>query len=108
MADEGPTTAGSIVGKLKMDRDQWIVEKAATIKDAKEIGDLNPTVTVHANVAEAIAEMEALSGVGNSTSTIGVNVSGGSAAKVDAVAAAEARMTAAMTAARLAAQAEEL
>jgi hypothetical protein len=108
MADEGPTTAGSIVGKLKMDRDQWIVEKQATIADAKEIADLNPTVTVHANVAEALAEMEGLKGAGDSTSTVGVNVSGGSAASVDAVTAAEAKMTAAMTAARIAAQAEEL
>lgn len=109
MADEGPTTAGSIVGKLKMDRDQWIVEKAATIKDAKEISELDPTVTVHANVAEALAEIESLKGAtGNSTSDIGINVSGGSVGKVDALTAAEARMVAAMTSARIAAQAEEV
>ncbi|HEY4269068.1 MAG TPA: hypothetical protein VGM94_12840 [Galbitalea sp.] len=100
MADEGPTTAGSIVGKLKMDRDQWLRDKEATIADARELGQLDPTITVHANVAEALAQLEALHAASGDTSTIstttvGTSVTTGAAAKIDAVSAAEARLAAA-------------
>ncbi|MCU1598535.1 MAG: hypothetical protein JWQ47_2274, partial [Glaciihabitans sp.] len=105
MADEGPTTAGSIVGKLKMDRDQWIADMAATRADARELGALDPTITVKANVAEALAQLEELHAASGDTSsvstvtTVGTTVSGGGTAGTDAQSAAEARLAAALTAA---------
>jgi hypothetical protein len=102
MTDSGPTTAGSIVGRLKMDREQWIADMAATRADAKELTALDPTVTVKANVAEAIAELESLKAAQDSASgfvsgpTVGSpTVSPGGAGSADKVAAAQARLTAA-------------
>lgn len=60
MSESGPTTAGSIVGKLKMDRSEWLSDKAATEADAHELGALEPTVKVDANVGEALAKLEAV------------------------------------------------
>lgn len=57
---EGPTTAGSIVGKLKMDKSQWDADKAAAKTDAAELGALEPTIKVDANVGEALAKLEAV------------------------------------------------
>jgi len=60
MSDSGPTTAGSIVGKLKMDRDQWLVDVQMTKEEAAEIGRLTPTIKVDANISEALAKLETL------------------------------------------------
>lgn len=57
---EGPTTAGSIVGKMKMDRSEWLSDFVATKTEAHELGALEPTIKVDANVGEALAKMEAV------------------------------------------------
>ncbi len=59
MTDEGPTTAGSIVAKLKMDRDQWVADKDRTKVEARELGALDPTITIKTNAAEAVAKLKA-------------------------------------------------
>ncbi|MCU1408461.1 MAG: hypothetical protein JWM23_541 [Microbacteriaceae bacterium] len=107
MSDSGPTTAGSIVAKLRMDRDVWIADMSKTKADAREIGSLHPTVKVDVDTAGALAKLEALriaaeraGAVGPSASTAGPSgPSAGTAAKVDAVAAAERRLAAAVSAA---------
>ncbi len=102
---DGPTTVGSIVGKLRLDMSQWDIDVAKVKDDTRQLGALNPQITVKTNVAEAIAEMEALhtaakkAGVGpvaqGSPATVGATVSAGAAAKVDSVSAAERRLEAA-------------
>lgn len=60
MAGDGPTTAGSIVGKLKMDRDQWNRMKAATLADVAALESLDPKIIVKMNARDARLEMEEL------------------------------------------------
>jgi hypothetical protein len=97
-----------------MDRDQWIADMAATKADARELGALDPTITVKANVAEALAQLEELHAASGDTSstntvtTVGTTVTNGGTATTDAVAAAERRMAAAMVASQIAMQAEDL
>lgn len=60
MSDQGPTTVGSIVAKLKMDRVDWVKDKDLTKEEAAELGRLSPTITVDTNAAEAIAKLKAV------------------------------------------------
>jgi hypothetical protein len=57
---EGPTTAGAIVGKLSMDKDQWKRDVAEAKADAAELGALEPTIKVEAKVGDALAKLEAV------------------------------------------------
>lgn len=61
MADEGPTTVGSIDAKLDIDKTSW-ERKAEEVKaEARELGALEPTVKVDANVGAALAQLGAVS-----------------------------------------------
>lgn len=57
MADEGPTTAGSIVGKLKLDISDWLDKIQVAKAAAKDLGASDPTITVHTNTADAEASL---------------------------------------------------
>ncbi|QWT24938.1 hypothetical protein KPL76_06165 [Subtercola sp. PAMC28395] len=102
---EGPTTVGTIQGILKMDRSDWIKGVTDTEAEAERLGRLSPTITVSASTGEALAKLEALhsaadaAGAGGPTVSTNVGPSAGSAARVDAVAAAEKRLAVAMSAA---------
>lgn len=105
MADSGPTTAGSIIARLKMDRDQWIADMAKTKEDAREIGSLRPTIRIDVDTAGAMAQLEALraatvrAGAVSAGGSPMVGPSAGTVAKVEAVTAAERRLAAAVSAA---------
>jgi hypothetical protein len=105
MNDSGPTTAGSIIARLKMDRDQWIADMAKTKEDARELGALRPTIRIDVDTAGAMAQIEALRVAAERAGVVSPGVSAvsgpsaGTAAKVDAVAAAERRLAAAVSAA---------
>ncbi|MBN9208136.1 MAG: hypothetical protein J0H96_05660 [Microbacterium ginsengisoli] len=86
--NEGPTTVGSIVGKLRMDRDEWVAQLAATKKDIHDIESANPDIRVGATTGEAVAKLAA---VDQQTQRLSKTT--------DGVTAAEARLTAAMKAA---------
>lgn len=103
MPDSGPTTVGSIVGKLRMDFDQWLVDKARAKEDAREIGALNPTVRVSMDTSSALAQIEALRIAAERAGVVRpgagpVGPSAATVAKIDAVAAAERRLQAAESA----------
>jgi hypothetical protein len=110
VSDSGPTTAGSIVGRLKMDRDQWVADMQRTKTDARELGALEPKIKIDADVSTALAKLEQVraaaeaAGVHTTSSVTatsipaGGSVSPGAAARVDAVAAAEVRLAAAESA----------
>lgn len=86
--DSGPTTVGSIVGKLRIDRDEWVAQLAATKKDIHDIESANPDIRVGATTGEAVAKLAA---VDRQTQRLSKTT--------DGVTAAEARLTAAMKAA---------
>ncbi|WP_350347264.1 hypothetical protein ABIQ69_11545 [Agromyces sp. G08B096] len=58
MAGDGPTTAGSIVGKLKMDRSDWLAGVAATTAEARALGSLDPTIDIDTNARDVIRELD--------------------------------------------------
>jgi len=60
VADEGPTTAGSIVAKLRMERDEWMADYQKTKQETRELAGLSPTIKVDANITEALAKLETL------------------------------------------------
>lgn len=105
MPDSGPTTTGSIVAKLSMDRAVWLADKEKTQADAREIGALNPKVRIDVDTAAAMAQLEALrvaaqrAGAVNTSTSLPAGPSAGAAARVDAVAAAERRLAASVSAA---------
>jgi hypothetical protein len=114
--DEGPTTAGSIVGRLKMDRDQWVADMARTRDDARELSSLEPTIRVDADIAAALARLEQIraaaehAGV-NTTATVTTtavsapatgSTNSGAASRTDAIAAAERRLALAESASEIA------
>ena len=57
MANEGPTTVGSIDAKVGMDLDQWKADVAYLKASAEQIGALHPDITVDAHTASAEAAM---------------------------------------------------
>lgn len=59
MSDTSPTTVGSIVGKLHMDRAEWKANVAQTKEDARELGNLRPDIHIDDNAATVIARMNA-------------------------------------------------
>lgn len=104
MTDSGPTTAGSIVGKLRMDRDLWVAEMAKTKQDVAELSRMSPTIRLDMDVSSALSKIEAVRAAYSTLGggTLGPSLSGpsaGTVARVDAVAAAERRLAAATSAA---------
>lgn len=58
MSGEGPTTVGSIVGKLKLDISDWLDKIMAAKVAAKELSDSSPDIRVHVDSAAALAALE--------------------------------------------------
>lgn len=56
----GPTTAGSIDAKLRIDKSEWDRSKDEAKVEAAELGALNPEIKVDANVGPALAKLEAV------------------------------------------------
>ncbi|GAA0426578.1 hypothetical protein [Leifsonia naganoensis] len=57
---EGPTTAGSIVGKLKLDSSDWMEKLAAAEAAARKLGSADPNVKVDVDSATAMAKLAAV------------------------------------------------
>lgn len=60
MASEGPTTTGSIDAKLTIDKSEWDRKSEEAKAEAKELGSLDPTIKVDANVSEAVAKLDSV------------------------------------------------
>jgi hypothetical protein len=56
----GPTTTGSIDAKLTLDRSDFKRGMDEARAEAREVGSLEPTVKVDANVGPALAKLEAV------------------------------------------------
>lgn len=54
-----PTVEGSIVAYLRLNDDDWKAKLDAAEQKARDLGAISPTITVHADVADAIAKLEA-------------------------------------------------
>lgn len=93
--NEGPTTVGSIVAKIRADRAEWKAAVAQTKEDARELGALRPDIHINDNAAAVTAKMAATKAA--------VDAVDGSTGKLAGtqgkVAAAQTRLTAAMSAA---------
>lgn len=59
MADSGPTTVGSIVGKLRMDRAEWEAAVAATKQDIRELEGRDVRIRIDTNAASAVSQLAA-------------------------------------------------
>jgi hypothetical protein len=96
------TTEGSIVGYLRLNTSDWKEKLAEADRQARELP--NPDIRVNADVADALAKIEAVraaeSRLGGSNSSAGGP--SGAAARVDEVAAAQRRLTVAESAAETA------
>lgn len=112
MAD-GPTTEGSIVAYLRLDSSDWDRKLDEAEAKARELGRVDPTIHVNADVAEAIAQLDAVreaeARAGGTTTAVSrvttvVSSTGGDSGRTDSVAAAEARLAAAEQASELATQ----
>ncbi|MGN7799047.1 hypothetical protein [Leifsonia sp. 22587] len=57
---EGPISAGSIRGELKLDASDWMEKLSAADAAARKLGAASPTVRVEAKVDEAIAKLAAV------------------------------------------------
>lgn len=57
---DGPTTVGSIVARLKMDRAQWVADVAATKAEARQLAALDPDIHIDDNATAVIGRMGAL------------------------------------------------
>jgi len=60
MADEGPTTVGSIVAKIKGDLAEWTTAYRTAKAQGRELDEMSPTIKVDANVGEAITKLSAV------------------------------------------------
>lgn len=56
---ESPTTEGSIVAFLKLDDSDWNRKLDEAEQRARDLGRIDPTIRVHADTAQAIADLEA-------------------------------------------------
>lgn len=54
-----PTTEGTIVAHLRLDSSAWDAKLDEAEQRARDVGRLDLTITVHADVADAISKMEA-------------------------------------------------
>ncbi|MCC2033064.1 hypothetical protein [Microbacterium allomyrinae] len=93
--NEGPTTVGSIVGKLRMDRDQWIADVAATKQDVRELERANPDIHIGDNAAAVIGRLTAVKAAAEGVAGSNDKV----AATQTKLTLAQGRLTAAMSAA---------
>jgi hypothetical protein len=59
----GPTTTGSIDAKLTIDKSAWDRSVAEAKAEAKELGDLSPTVRVDANVGPALVKLDEVAAI---------------------------------------------
>jgi hypothetical protein len=59
VSDQGPTTVGSIVGKLRMDRERWLADLAATKSEIRQLEAMDPDIHIDTNAASAIAQLQA-------------------------------------------------
>ncbi|NEN07621.1 hypothetical protein G3T36_17325 [Diaminobutyricibacter tongyongensis] len=88
---EGPTVAGSIIAKLRIDMEQFKADAAEAKGIARELGAMEPTVKVDAKVGDAIAQLEAVrvasDGVGKSNTNLG-NTAGFGASRMALIAGA--------------------
>jgi hypothetical protein len=106
MAEEGPTTAGSIKGTLKLDASDWFEKLAAADAAARKLGSVDPTVRVGAETSGAdsklAATQAAASRLGSSSPKISIDVNAAAvAAKLAAVEAASRKLALATEATRL-------
>jgi len=60
MAGDGPTTAGSIVGKLKLDTSDWDAKIAAADAAARKLGSVDPSIRIDVDDNGAISKMAAV------------------------------------------------
>jgi hypothetical protein len=88
VADEGPTTVGSIDAKVGMDLDQWRAGVAEIQASARELGALSPDITVDANTGRAEAALAAVDAAANAAGDSATT----SAAKFGINAAAESKL----------------
>ncbi|MDQ0894422.1 hypothetical protein [Agromyces ramosus] len=58
MAGDGPTTAGSIVGKMKMDRSDWERGMAATFADMRALEAGDTRIDLNSNAKDVIADLD--------------------------------------------------
>ena len=96
--DEGTTTVGSIVSKLKMDLSDFIAGKNQAKEEARELENTSPTIRVDADVASALSRIESVRAAeqslsGGTTTVRGAGAAG--AARADSTAAAQRRLAAA-------------
>ncbi|MBO1739664.1 hypothetical protein [Leifsonia sp. TF02-11] len=98
---EGPTTEGSIVAYLRLNDSDWNETLNAAETRARELGRADPTIKVHADVAEAQANLAAVRAAEKSLGNVGSN-GGSGVAKIDQVTAAQNRLNAAEQAADVA------
>lgn len=73
--DSGPTTVGSIVGKLRMDRSEWARDVAATKAEVRELEGLDPDIHIDDNAAAVTSRLAAAKAatdaLGNSSEELG-------------------------------------
>ncbi|WP_158861993.1 hypothetical protein [Leifsonia sp. AG29] len=99
------TTEGSIVAYLRLDKSDWDRKLDEAEARARELGRTDPNIKVNADVAEAMAKIEALRAAEGSLTGVNVGAKGGSgASKIDEVTAAQNRLTAAEAASEVATQ----
>jgi hypothetical protein len=104
----GPTTEGSIVAYLRLDTSDWNEQLDRAEARARELGRTDPTITVDANVADAMAKIDAVKAAEAGLGGKDVSIRSGNSAGVDAVAAAQKRLEVAERAAANAASTQYL
>src|SRR5215469_5069294 len=95
MADEGPTTVGSIDGKLRLDIDDWKAKIAVVKADARELGSEHPNIKVEADTAGAQAHMAAVDAAAQAMGVSATSAGQRVKRSADDVAAAQAKVAAA-------------
>ncbi|WP_113717306.1 hypothetical protein [Arthrobacter dokdonensis] len=103
MTDNGPTVVGSITAELDVNMRKWDVSVAEIKADAAEIGALNPTVKVDANVAAALSQMSLVGADAHELGALHPEVKvdanvGAALSEITAVTVAERNLTAAIEA----------
>ncbi len=102
-----PTTEGSIVGYLRLDASDWNETLDRAEARARELGRTDPTITVDANIGDAMSKIEAVRAAEASLGGKDISFTG-NPAKIDGVAAAQKRLETAERAAANAASTQYL
>lgn len=74
MAGDGPTTAGSIVGKLKLDTSDWDAKIAAADAAARKLGTVDPNIRVDADTAVASEKLAAVAAEASKVGAFSPNI----------------------------------